>query len=55
MKHFSLNEGSVIERKAILFKEDLDDCHTLIEVDAIASTLNENSQAYLTFTDFIII
>ncbi|MGX7419515.1 hypothetical protein ACWOFR_12020 [Carnobacterium gallinarum] len=64
LKHFSLKEGCVIERKAILFKEDLDefdlsqlkipldDCHILIEVDAIASTINENSQAYLMFTDF---
>lgn len=64
LKNFSHKEGCVIERKAILFKDDLDefdlsqlevpldDRHILIEIDAIASTISENSQAYITFLGF---
>ncbi len=64
LQNFSLKEGCVVERKAILFKNDLDendlaqlkipldDYHVLIEIDSIASTINEDSQAYLTFEEF---
>lgn len=64
LHNFSLREGCVFERKAILFKNDLDeydlsqlkipldDDQVLIEIDSIASTINEDSQAYLTFKEF---
>lgn len=64
LQNFSLKKGCVVERKAICFRADLDEYdlsqlkipldnfHVLIEVDAIASSINQNSQAYLTFLEF---
>lgn len=64
LEKFSQKEGYIVEGKAICFKEDLDeydfsqlkipldDEHILIDVEAAYSSLDGNSQAYMTFPEF---
>lgn len=64
LKKFSHQEGYIVEGKAICFKGDideyefsqlkipLDDKHILLDVEADYSSMNKNSQAYITFKEF---
>ncbi|MDM5154710.1 hypothetical protein QUF88_12975 [Bacillus sp. DX1.1] len=66
LKDFKNKEGYDIGGKAILFRDDLDeydlahlpktldDRHVLIDVDAATSSVNEDSQGYLSFEEFYV-